>query len=63
MSDEPQFEAFRKRVLKGSLALCIAAVPVGLIMHLSPVWILGIAGIIVAGWKLSKIREHEQERK
>lgn len=63
MSDEPQFEAFRKRVLTGSLVLCIAAVPIGLVLHLPYVWVLGIVGIIVGGWKLSKIREREQERK
>jgi hypothetical protein len=62
MSDEPQFEAFRKRILTGSLVLCIAAIPIGLALHLPYVWILGIAGIVVAGWKLSKIRAEEQER-
>jgi hypothetical protein len=63
MSSEPQFEAYRKRVLTGSLVLCIAAVPIGLILRLPNVWILGIVGIVVAGWKLRKIREREQERK
>jgi hypothetical protein len=63
MSDEPQFEAYRRRVLTGSLVGCIAAVPIGLVLHLPYVWILGIVGIVVAGWKLSKIRKREQERK
>ena len=62
MSDEPQFEAFRKRILTGSLVLCIAAVPIGLDLHVPYVWILGIVGMVVAGWKLSKIREGRQER-
>jgi hypothetical protein len=61
MSNEPQFEAYRKRVLTGSFALCIAGVPIGLVLHLPYVWILGIVGIVVSGWELSKIREHEQE--
>lgn len=63
MSDEPQFEAFRKRLLIGSLILCGAALPIGLSMHLPHVWVLGLAGVVVAGWKLSLIRKREQERK
>lgn len=63
MSEEPEFQAYRKRVLTGSLVLCIVAVPPGLILHLPQVWILGILGIVVGGWKLKKVRKHEQERK
>ena len=63
MGDEPQFEAYCKRVLTGSLALCVVAVPIGWALHVPYVWILGLVGIVVGGWKLSRIRRREQERK
>lgn len=33
------------------------------ILHRPYVWGLGLAGVVVAGWKLSLIRKREQERK
>ena len=63
MSSDPKSEAYRKHALAGSLVLCIAAIPIGLALHVPYVWILGIVGIVVGGWKLSKIRIQEQERK
>jgi len=63
MGDEPQFEAYRRRLLRGLFVLCVAAVPVGLILHSPYVWILGIVGIVVGGWKLSKLQADGKERK
>jgi hypothetical protein len=63
MSDEPQFDAYRRRVMRGCFVLCIAAVPIGLILHLPYVWILGIVGTVVGAWKLSKLQAGDKERK
>ena len=52
-SSEPQFEAFRKRVLIGSLVMCIVTFPIGIALNIPYVWGLCIAGIIVAGVKLA----------
>jgi hypothetical protein len=49
---EPQFEACRKRVLTGSLIICLIGLPIGLLLRLPFVWGLAIAGIIIAGAKL-----------
>jgi hypothetical protein len=56
---EPQFEAYRKRVLRGGLVICLLGLPVGLLLDIPYVWGLAIVGIIIAGAKLmalSKIR-------
>lgn len=45
---EPQFQAFRKRILVGSFVICILGIVFGLILDLPLVWGLGILGIIVA---------------
>jgi len=54
---EPQFRAFRQRVLTGGLVICIIGLPVGLVLHLPYVWILSIVGIIVAPIKLSRMKD------
>ncbi|MBN2271416.1 MAG: hypothetical protein JXN61_12425 [Sedimentisphaerales bacterium] len=53
---EPQFEAFRVRLLTGGLALCAMGLPIGLALRLPYVWVLAILGMIVAPVKLSRIR-------
>lgn len=53
---EPEFKAFRQRILTGSLVLCIVGLPVGLALRLPYVWLLSIAGIIVAAIKLSRMK-------
>ena len=52
---EPQFEAFRVRVMTGSLVLCLIGLPVGLILKLPFVWGLSILGLIIGPIKLSRI--------
>ena len=54
-SSESEFQAFRKRVLKGGRILCIFSLPIGIILNLWPVWILSILGIIVATIKLKRM--------
>jgi len=44
---EPQFQAFRKRLLVGGLVICILGIIFGVILHLPFVWGLGILGVIV----------------
>ena len=53
---EPQFEAYRKRVLTGSLILCLIGLPIGILLRLPYVCGLAILGIIVAGAKLARMR-------
>lgn len=53
---EPEFQAFRKRVLTGSLVLCAVGLPIGLMLDLPYVWVLAILGMIVAPVKLSRIK-------
>lgn len=55
---EPEFRAYRKRVLIGTLILCIIGLPVGLAMSLPYVWGLSIAGIVIAGFKLRSVLHH-----
>ena len=56
-NDEPQFRAFRQRVLTGALVICVIGLPAGLVLHLPIVWILSIAGIFVAPIKLSRMKD------
>ena len=49
---EPRFEAYRKRVLIGTLIICLIGLPVGLLLKIPYVWCLSIAGIVVAAAKL-----------
>ena len=45
---EPEFRAWRLRLLKRARILCIVALPVGILMQLPVVWILASLGIIVS---------------
>ncbi len=56
---EPQFQAFRKRVLIGGLVICILGIVFGLILKLPLVWGLGILGIIVAPIKFHLINKRQ----
>ncbi|MBN2128717.1 MAG: hypothetical protein JW741_04445 [Sedimentisphaerales bacterium] len=56
-NDEPQFRAFRRRVLTGGLVICAIGLPAGIVLHLPIVWILSIAGIVVAPIKLSRMKD------
>ena len=61
---EPQFEAFRKRILVGGFVICIMGIIFGLILKLPLVWGLGILGVIVIPLKSrinNKLREHKQD--
>jgi len=49
---EPEFHAFRKRVLIGGMIICWIAIPIGFVLHLPLVWGLGIFGIIVVAIKM-----------
>ena len=53
---EPQFEAFRIRVLTCCLMICTVGLPIGLMLELPYVWGLSILGLIVAPLKLSRIK-------
>ena len=56
---EPQFQAFRKRILVGGFVICILGVVVGLILNLPFVWGLGILGIIIVPIKLRLINKRK----
>ena len=56
---EPQFQAFRKRILAGSLVICILGVVFGLILKLPFVWGLGILGIIIVPIKFHLINKRQ----
>jgi uncharacterized membrane protein len=61
---EPQFEAFRKRILVGGFVICIIGIVFGFILKLPLVWGLGIIGIIVIPLKSrinNKLREHKKD--
>jgi uncharacterized membrane protein len=61
---EPQFQAFRKRILVGGFVICIMGIVFGLILKIPLVWGLGILGIIVIPLKSrinNKLREHKQD--
>ena len=53
---EPQFEAFRIRLLTGSLVLCAFGLPIGLMLELPYVWGMSIVGVIFIPIKLSRIK-------
>ncbi|MBN2591217.1 MAG: hypothetical protein JXA96_15240 [Sedimentisphaerales bacterium] len=57
VSSEPEFKAFRKRVLTGSMILAILGLPIGFAYNLPHVWIMGIICIIVAAIKLRRIKD------
>ena len=54
---EPQFQAFRKRIMVGGLVICILGVVFGLILNLPLVWGLGSLGIIVIPIKFHLIKK------
>ncbi|MBN2594107.1 MAG: hypothetical protein JXA81_11415 [Sedimentisphaerales bacterium] len=56
---EPQFQAFRKRILVGGLVICIIGIVFGLILNLPLVWGLGILGIIVVPIKYHLINKRQ----
>ena len=55
---EPEFRAYRKRVLTGTLILCIVGWAVGIALKMPAVWGLSIAGIVIAVLKLGRIAHH-----
>lgn len=60
---EPQFQAFRKRILVGGLIICIMGVIFGLVLELPLVWGLGILGIIIAPIKYRLINKRQPFRR
>jgi len=56
---EPQFQAFRKRILAGGLVMSIVGIVFGLILNLPLVWGLGILGIIVVPIKFHLINKRQ----
>lgn len=56
---EPQFQAFRKRILVGGLVMSIVGIVFGLILNLPLVWGLGILGIIVVPIKFHLINKRQ----
>jgi hypothetical protein len=56
---EPQFQAFRKRILVGGLVICILGIVFGLRLDLPLVWGLGILGIIVVPIKFHLINKRQ----
>ena len=56
---EPQFQAFRKRLLVGGLIICILGIVFGLVLKLPLVWGLGILGIIVVPIKFHLINKRQ----
>jgi accessory gene regulator protein AgrB len=56
---EPQFQAFRKRIMVGGFVICILGIVVGLILKLPLVWGLGILGIIVVPIKYHLISKRQ----
>ena len=54
---EPQFQAFRKRILIGGLIISILGVIFGLVLKIPLVWGLGILGIIVIPLKYHLINK------
>ena len=57
---EPEFRAYIRRVLIGCMILCGAGLPIGLALELPRVWGLSILGLVVAGWKLGRLRRHDK---
>ena len=56
---EPQFQAFRKRILIGSLVICILGGVIGLILKLPLVCGLSLLGIIVISIKFHLINKRQ----
>ena len=56
---EPQFQAFRKRIMVGGLVMSILGIVFGLILNLPLVWGLGILGIIVVPIKFHLVNKRQ----
>jgi len=56
---EPQFQAFRKRILDGGLVICILGGVIGLILKLPLVCGFGLLGIIVVSIKFHLINKRQ----
>jgi hypothetical protein len=56
---EPQFQAFRKRIMVGGFVICTLGIVFGLILNLPLVWGLGILGIIVVPIKYYLISKRQ----
>ncbi|MFH1921190.1 MAG: hypothetical protein ABIP48_15080 [Planctomycetota bacterium] len=54
---ERELRLFRKRILQYCLIVCAIGLPVGIAMELPYVWGLSIAGIVIAGFKLTVMRK------
>lgn len=54
-SNEPEFMAYRKRLLIVGLIICIFGLWIGLFLKLPYVWILSLAGIIICIIKRKKM--------
>ena len=52
-TSEPEFRAFRKRLLTGGRIICIVGLPIGIALGLPYVWGLSIVGIAVTSIKLA----------
>jgi hypothetical protein len=60
---EPQFQAFRKRILIGGFIISILGVIFGLILELTFVWVLGIIGVIAAPLKYNLINKRQRSKR
>ena len=60
---EPQFQAFRKRIMVGGLIMSIVGIVFGLILNLPLVWGLGILGIIVVPIKFHLVNKRQLHKR
>ena len=60
---EPQFQAFRKRVMIGGFIISILGVIFGLILELPLVWVLGIIGMIVVPFKYHLTNKRQRSKR
>jgi hypothetical protein len=60
---EPEFQAFRKRILVGGFIICILGIIFGLVLKLPTVWGLGLLGIIVIPIKAHLINMRRQRER
>ena len=60
---EPQFQAFRKRILVGGFIICILGIIFGLVLKLPIVWGLGLLGIVVIPIKAHLINIRRQRER
>lgn len=56
-STEPEFHAFRKRVLYGSQAICLGGLVFGYFLNLPYVMGLSVIGLVVSYFKLATMEE------